>query len=234
MRTLKWIAAILVLVVVSGLLLFMVSGFGKNRNETPDASIPEPVRNLPLKNTKSGPNVIIARLQEETLIDGFSCAADWVHFTRSGQLSKCTLSEDVVVQNNLIPGNTWVVLDEDLNLKYCSFPKDTEIQGYLCKGGAGGSEGTSTAFYHGGRLKAFYAPSNVMIQGIPCGKGFSSPIYLHENGNLKECTTSSNLKIGTLSIPARSDIAISEDGEVTILDDSLARRMKLRIAEIFD
>jgi hypothetical protein len=126
-----------------------------------------------------------------------------------------------------------VKLDEESGLKICFFPKNTEIQGYLCKGGVGGTEGVMTSFYPSGRLKAFFTPSNVIIQGVSCRKGIFSSIYLNENGNLNSCTLSADAEVNGQRISARSEITISEDGNVTILDDSWKKRTSLWFAGLF-
>ena len=72
-----------------------------------------------------------------------------------------------MIQGTQIPKGTWVQLNQDLTIRFCSFPGDTNIQGHLCDGGAGGAKGVTTAFYPSGRLSAFFALNDVEIQGIP-------------------------------------------------------------------
>ena len=173
MKILKWIAAPILLVFVLGLSWLMMAWFiGEKRGEIPDQPVPESIENLPLRNIKPSDDLIYAELLETTRINGFLCAAEWVSLTSSGQLSQCTLAEDTVIEGNLIPKNTEIDLDYELNLKFAFFPEDTEIQGYLLHNmygrGPGGALTIYAWFYPDGRLQGFYSRSNVMVQEIPC------------------------------------------------------------------
>ena len=257
MKMLKWIAAILALVVVvSGLLLLMFSGSGSK--ELPPESIPESVRSLPLERISTYDDFIWADLQEATLVNGFPCGVGSIYFTRSGQLLGCSLTEDTVIQGNLITKGTEVELNEELEITRIIqyFYEDTEIQiqGFqvLVKAKRlGGTVSMPVSFYPNGRLRQFYSPSNVTIDGIPCRRfnsgwmsaglpKVSNPLHietaisLYENGNVRRCTLSSDTEIGGRSISAGKEILIAGDGQVTIQDDSKKRRMGLRIAELFD
>ena len=198
----------------------------------PDASpeaVPESVRKLPVQNIKESISYnadysFEARLQEATLIDGLPCAAGIVQFTKSGQLYKCTLAEDAVINGNLIPYDTVVELRKDGH-SY-GFPKDMEFQGYLCKT-LRDPIGHYTRFYLNGRLERFASPSDIMVQGIPCRKS-SSGIALYENGNLKECMLSDDAKIEGRSIPAMSTVYLSEDGKLRLVDNRFVRRYFLK------
>ena len=114
---LKWIAAILALVVVSGILLFMVSGFGPKHRETveefPTESVPESFRDLPIERITTNGDIINADLNEATRINGFPCNKGWVQFTKSGRLLRCSTAEDIVFQDNLIPKGTDVQLNTE-------------------------------------------------------------------------------------------------------------------------
>jgi hypothetical protein len=211
---------------------------------------------LPLERIRTNGDFINANLQEATRINGFPCNKGWVQFTKSGRLLTCLTAEDIVFQDNLIPKGTDVLLNEELEITHLIdyFSEDMEIQGFQVSAKSkrlGGTVSTYTTFYPNGRLRQFFSPSNVTIDGIPCRRlnsgwmtmglpKVSNPlridtsIALHEDGKVKYCTLSSDAEIGGRSLSAGSEIRVSEDGEVTILDDSPARRMKLRIANLFD
>ena len=247
MKILKLIAALILIVCVFGLLWFMAAWFiGERRGETPDQPVSESVTkyvgNLPLQNIRSSGDFVVARILHTTLIDGFRCAAGWARLTWSGQLTQCTLAEDTVIQDNLIPRNTEIDLDEKFNIKYGFFPEDTEIQGHLVHNRSGRRLGgelyVGAWFYPNGRLQGFYSPSNVMIQGIPCRKIYSgvftaTPIQLHENGNLRSCTLSRDAVIDGRSISAGSAVTLSEDRKITKQDDSWKGTVELWVAGIF-
>lgn len=132
--------------------------------------------------------VMIGRIQAAAEIDGIPCSAGWVHFDKSGVLRSCLLDRPANIQGNVIPKGTWIRLNPDSSLAWCSFPADTEIQGYVCRGGMGGAEGVATRFYPDGRLDAFFPRIDTMVGGVLCEASLSGAIYLHRNGSLKECT----------------------------------------------
>jgi hypothetical protein len=132
--------------------------------------------------------VMIGRIQTAAEIDGVPCSAGWVHFHKSGNLRSCSLDRPAIIQGNLVPKGTWIRLNPDSSLAWCSFPADTEIQGYVCRGGIGGAEGVATGFYPDGRLHAFFPRIDTMVGGVLCGANSSSAVYLHRDESLKECT----------------------------------------------
>jgi len=132
--------------------------------------------------------VMIGRIQAAAEIDGIPCSAGWVHFDKSGVLRSCLLDRPANIQGNVIPKGTWIRLNPDSSLAWCSFPADTEIQGYVCRGGMGGAEGVATRFYPDGRLDAFFPRIDTMVGGVLCEASVSGAIYLYRSGSLKECT----------------------------------------------
>jgi hypothetical protein len=259
MNTLKWFAAAVMLVCVSVLLLFTFLGFGQKHIETDELSaselipelIPESVRDLPIQNIREINSIYFgaqlqllnAQLQKASLIDGFPCDAGWISFKQSGELAECVLAEDIIIQGNLIPQKTEVMLlNEERTLYF--LPEDTEIQGYLTMSSLSWLR-IPVYFYPSGRLRGFFSPSNVVIQGIPCRRlnsGFllrtplavDTSILLHENGNLRRCTLSGDAQIDGRIISAGSEISLSEDGDVTGLNDSWRRRMSSWVTGFFD
>jgi hypothetical protein len=169
---------------------------------------------LPLSHVRRSRNVTIAQLQNPTQIDGFSCAAGWIHFSESGHLQAFYLAENSTIQDNQLPKGTWIRLRADQTLQLCFFPKETIIQGYMCDGGRGGSEGVTTSFYPGGRLESFYTPKDAVIHGIPCQAGPFQPIYLYENGNLKQFTLSQDSIISGRNLSEGQTIVLNDHGEV--------------------
>jgi len=257
MKILKWVALIGLFAGIAVLMGLAMFGFSQQYKKTPEqtapVSVPESIKNLPIKDIEPGLSIIgqdgiSARLQKATLIDGFPCADGDVHFTLSGLLSSCALSEDISIGDNLIPQNTWVALPEDSDYQIYFFPNDTNIQGIPCIGGNYGSAKVPTRFYYDGRLSACYSAYNVTIKGIPCRKtkfGIlsrlpnalsplkSTEIYLNESGSVRRCTLSMEAEINEQVISAGSEIRISADGELTILDDSWKRRTSLWFAGLF-
>ena len=212
---------ILLLVIIAGAgFWFLRLKFAAPAGSRSSAAIESVPGNLPLRQirrqSQEGGNgeVIIGRLQSAAQIDGFSCAAGWVHFFESGRLRAFVLNDSATIQGNSIPGGTWVRLNPDSTLALCSFPADTAIQGYPCKGGPGGSEGVTTAFYPTGRLSSFYPRADVMVEGLLCRATPFGPVSLYESGSLKECTLARDALIGGRSVPSGQVVALDAQGQI--------------------
>jgi hypothetical protein len=63
------------------------SGGGPETHSYAARDVPNLPKNLPLTSVRQQGSVTIARLQREAQIDGFPCAAGWVHFAESGTFS---------------------------------------------------------------------------------------------------------------------------------------------------
>ena len=190
--------------------------------------------NLPLTKMRQQGGVTIAQLQSPAQIDGFPCAAGWVHFAESGKLQAFYLGETDTIGGNEIPKGTWVRLYPDLTLRFCSFPENTNIQGYLCRGGFGGSEGVTTGFYPSGRLQSFFPPKDIEIQGIPCRATPFGPVFLYENGNLKQLTLARDIVIEGRSFDEGQTVVLDERGEVqTVSNPPMIERARSWFKKLF-
>jgi hypothetical protein len=212
----SWILGILAIVVFIGAccLWIMRPGDTTETYGTVKRDKPKLPENLPLTKMRQQGTVTIAQLQSPVQIDGFPCAAGWVHFAESGQLQAFYLGETVTIGGNEIPKGTWIRLNPDLTLRFCSFPENTNIQGYLCRGGFGGSEGVTTGFYPSGQLQSFFPPKDIEIQGIPCQATLLGPVSLYENGNLKQLTLARDRVIEGRSLDQGQTVSLSERGEI--------------------
>jgi hypothetical protein len=175
---------------------------------------PKSFAHLPLTGTRRSGSILIGQLESPMVIDGYPCDASWVHFSESGKLKAFLLSDTCMIQGNRIPKGTWMRLYPDQTLQSCSFPEDSDIQGYLCDGGFGGSEGVTTGFYPSGRLEAFYSPKDIVVQGFPCKASAFSPIYLHENGKLKKATLARDLVTGGVSLSSWQTVVLDDRGAI--------------------
>ena len=138
---------------------------------------------------------VIGYLDSDTTIAGRPCKKGWVHVYPNGDLSGFTAARDIVLSRFVIPSNTWVFQNRDGIVTKCAFPRDTEVQGYVCRGSSLGSEGGQTAFYPDGALKQFYTRKPVRIDGISCKTSLFQPgIELYENGRLRSATLGAELE----------------------------------------
>jgi len=140
-----------------------------------------------------GRGFVIGYLAGDSTIAGRACKQGWVHLHPNGVPAGFTAASDIVLSRFIIPSNTWVFQNEEGTVTQCAFPRDTGVQGQVCRGGGilGGAEGVQTAFYPDGALKQFFARKPVRIDGVPCGNSlFQAGIELHENGRLRSATLS--------------------------------------------
>jgi hypothetical protein len=137
--------------------------------------------------------LIIGTLKEDTVIGGRPCKQGWVHLRTNGVPVGFTASREIDLGRFTIPADTWVFQDQNGVVTVCAFPRDTEVQGHLCRG-SGGPKGVQSAFYPSGALKQYFLRHDTLIQGIPCRGGlFNESIELYENGGLKGCALSEDL-----------------------------------------
>ncbi len=158
--------------------------------------------------------LVIGLLKEDTLIGGRPCKRGWVHLRPNGVPVGFTASREIDLGRLKIPVDTWVFQNNDGVVTVCAFPRDTEVQGHLCRG-SGGPEGVQAAFYPDGALKQFFLREDVRIQGIPCRAGsFSESIWLHENGRLKQCVLSEDLVRDGRTYQKGTLLRFNSDGRV--------------------
>jgi hypothetical protein len=158
--------------------------------------------------------LVIGQLKEDTLIGGRPCKRGWVHLRPNGVPVGFAASREIDLGRFTIPADTWVFQNEDGVVTVCAFPRDTEVQGHLCRG-SGGPEGVQAAFYPSGSLKEYFLRHATRIQGIPCKGGLvTESIKLHENGRLKACVLSEELVRGGHTYPVNTHLRFDSDGHI--------------------
>lgn len=134
--------------------------------------------------------LVIGLLKEDTLIGGRPCQRGWVHLRPNGVPVGFTASREIDLGRLKIPAETWVFQNDEGVVTVCAFPRDTEVQGHLCRG-SGGPKGVQAAFYPDGALKQFFLSQDVRIEDVPCKAGvFRESVWLHDNGRLRQCVLS--------------------------------------------
>ncbi len=74
--------------------------------------------------------------------------------------------------------------------------------------------GAYTGFYPSGRLRYFFCPQDVWIDGIPCNGGSFSLIELYESGRLRQCRLSESVEMNGRTYQKRETVELSCDGEL--------------------
>jgi hypothetical protein len=138
---------------------------------------------------QSNGGTYVGYMTENQLIQGFPCEKGWIHFTENWKLRSFQLSQDHAYNGTRLPAHTWLhfPFHQKQSGYVCAFPYDYLVQGFPC-GGSGGFKGTQTGFYDSGKLRSFFPPSDIEINGVYCKSSFLSNVRLFENGALKSCT----------------------------------------------
>lgn len=129
----------------------------------------------------------VGTLAGDTVIDGWPCKRGFIVFREDWSLDELQLSRDYERNGIFMPEGTWVFANRQGIPKTCMFPRDVNVQGYLCRGSWLGKQGWMTEFYDSGKLKMFWSREPVTIGRMTCADSVMQGIHLHENGRLKQC-----------------------------------------------
>jgi hypothetical protein len=170
---------------------------------------------VPFSKVRVERDLAIGMISEDTVIAGRPCKRGWVHLKPNGIPVGFTASRDIPLERFTIPADTWVFQDAAGNVTVCAFPRNTKVQGHLCKGGWGGSEGVQAAFYPDGALKQYYLTVDTEVQGVPCKAGaLNESVELYANGRIKACALSRDFVSGGRTYTGGSRVRFSPEGRV--------------------
>jgi hypothetical protein len=159
-----------------------------------------------------GTTVITGRLAENSEIDGFPCARGFIVFHDNWTLKEFKLFRSHPFREFVMPTDSWVFPDRNGNIITCIFPRDVEIQGHLCRGGKGGTEGVQTTFHKNGSLSSYFSREDIVVNGIPCLGSVLHPVRLHANGQLQSCTLSRTVVIESMELLKKTRISFDDSG----------------------
>jgi hypothetical protein len=132
----------------------------------------------------------IGRLKEDMVIGGRPCKKGWLHLHANNVPAAFTAAHEIEEGRLKIPVDTWVLQTAEGVVTTCAFPRDTEVQGILCKG-TGGAKGAQVAVYPSGALKQVFLARDMRIQEVPCAAdAISGAVEFYEDGKLKSCLLS--------------------------------------------
>jgi len=123
-----------------------------------------------------------AQLLAPADIRGLRCQ-NWVWWHDNGRLDSVELARDERVQGHDLPACTRVFFDAEGFLAHAWLSRDAVIDGWPCRG----RWKIDTAFHPNGRVKAFFPPRAMRIDGLACAATVFHPVYLNPDGSLREC-----------------------------------------------
>lgn len=166
-----------------------------------------------ISQSKGGTNT--GYMTENHTIQGFPCEKGWIHFRKNWNLLSFQLSKDFIYKNETLPAHTWIHFPyhDTLTGHVCSFPYDYKVQGYLC-GGSGGYKGTHTGFYNSGKLRSFFPPEDVIVDGIPCEASLLANVKLYENGRIKSCKLAEHYRVDGKNYKKGTTVQFDNNGKI--------------------
>ncbi len=170
---------------------------------------------IPFRRVTTGPGgQLIGEIAADTAIAGRPCRRGWVHVHPNGVPAGFMTAQPIELGTLQIPAGTWIWQGENGVVKVCAFPRDTQVQGHLCRG-TGGPKGVQAAFYPSGALKQYFLRHDTRIQGILCRAGvISSAVELHENGRLKSCELAEEVADNRRSFRKGTRLRLDPDGRI--------------------
>jgi len=139
------------------------------------------------------------RLAQNTVIQGYPCAADYAWFYPDGKLNRGTVSRDTSFGEAQILTGSIIELRPDGTPQYVMLAHNATVLGYPAMGGSfpDPAEGTIMSFCPGGRLRSLCLAKDETIDGVPCRSGkrgiltdrrsASDGVEFCENGKLHAC-----------------------------------------------
>lgn len=153
-------------------------------------------------------------LAEDTVIRGWPCKKGFIVFHPDWRLDELQLSRDYERNGVFMPAGSWVFPDARSNPGTVMFPRDVEIQGYLCRGSGMGKSGFMTQFYSTGNLRLFWSREPVGVGRFVCRDSLFVGISLHDNGRLRECILDKPATLDLTSYPRGTRLRLDAAGRV--------------------
>lgn len=152
-------------------------------------------------------------LDHPTTVSGIPCTRYLWTWKKDGSIEQCQLAAAARSNGIDIPeGSTVFFYPGGKHTLHVWFSKPTTVQGIPCNGGRYSK--IDTAFYESGKLKGIFISKPITLQGMPIKKSVFSPLYLYENGKVKECTLASETEVDGKKYPKDTTLKFDGTGKV--------------------
>jgi hypothetical protein len=148
-----------------------------------------------------------AFLVEETELAGLPCRG-YAWWYEDGRIDNVELAAERVVQGHRFPEGTRVFFDRDGRLAHAWLSEDTVIDGRPCRG----RWKIDTAFHPNGRVRAFFPPDTLEIDGVACVASVFHPVYLHPDGRLCQCKLARDVTLEGRTFEKGETLRLDEAG----------------------
>lgn len=164
---------------------------------------------------KAGPKKSVLgpkRLDHPTSAGGYLCIA-YLWTWDDGSLNQCRLAVDTKIGDLEIPKESTVFFYRGgKHSSHIWLSRPLTVQGIPCSGGKYSK--IDTAFYESGKLRAAFISQPLTLQGLALKQSVFCPLYLYEDGKIKECTIDRETEIEGKKYPANTTVKFDERGKV--------------------
>lgn len=148
-----------------------------------------------------------AFLLEDAELAGFPCQR-WAWWYEDGRLDNLELAHDLVVEGHDFPAGTRLFFDREGHMAHAWLSADRVIDGLPCRG----RWKIDTAFHPNGRVRAFFPPDPIEIDGVLCSASVFHPVYLHPDGRLRQCKLAREVTLDGRTFAQGETLALDASG----------------------
>ena len=149
-------------------------------------------------------------LKEDAVVEGFTCTK-WIHYYDDGTLKRITISEPDTFDGKFFPAKSTLFFSEDQKVEKCWFGKKVVLHDLPI---FGGFKKITISFFEDGKIYCCFLSKKHEIQGITCQRGIVYPVFFHPSGKLKRCTVGRRTEIQNLTLKPGMVIDLDEEGRI--------------------
>ena len=172
---------------------------------------------VPAANTEYDPSQLEPgkpkKLDRPTTVGTYLCQG-YVKYWKDGSLNQCRLAADAKIQGLDIPkGSTVWFYPGGSRIRRLWLSRAMTVQGIPCDG-TRFSSGIDTIFYPDGHLEGAFLSAPATVQGLPLKKSGLCPVYLYENGKIKQGTLDKPAEVDGKQYPKDLTLFFDEKGKI--------------------